>query len=252
MTPNANTVYVITGGNRGIGLGLVKALLARPSTSVIATVRNDEAARALEEIAAAIGVGDGSGLDMITLDLSRAPSPEQVGKAVADLGHNRVDVLINNAGMSRLMVPAVQTAADDLRAAFEVNSIAPLVVFQGLWPLLQKSASPKVVMMTSSVGCITLQELSGGSYGPSKAALNWITRALHLQNEESGLVAVALHPGWVQTGMGEQAARDWGCAHQPPETVQASVRGILEVVDGATRDTVSGTMVTFQGQMLPW
>ncbi|KAG8413627.1 hypothetical protein J3458_012696 [Metarhizium acridum] len=120
--------------------------------------------------------------------------------------------------MSGPMVPAVQTAADDLRAEFEVNSVAPLMVLQGLWPLLPKPAGPKVIMMTSSVGCITFPELCGGSYGPSKAALNWITRALHLQNEESGLVAVALHPGWVQTDMGEQSARDWGHAHQPPKT----------------------------------
>jgi NAD(P)-dependent dehydrogenase (short-subunit alcohol dehydrogenase family) len=248
-----SSIYVVTGGNRGIGLGLVKTLLTRPHTTVIATVRNGETANSLRsEISASVQSAEKSSLHIVELDFSSAPSPQHVSELFAGLGLDHIDVLISNAGVSPPMLPAVQTPAEDLRLAFEVNAIAPLMVFQGLWPLLQKSANPKVVMMTSSVGCITFQELSGGSYGPSKAALNWITRALHLQNESSGLVAVALHPGWVQTRMGEQSAKDWGYPHQPPDTIESSVKGILEVVDSASRETVSGKFVTYQGQILPW
>lgn len=247
------TVYVVTGGNRGIGLGLVKGLLSRPSTTVIATVRNNASATSLkQDISATVKTGDQSNLEIVELDLTAAPSAGKVEEIFSRLGYDHIDVLVNNAGVSPPMFTAAQTPAEDLRVAFEVNTIAPLMVFQGLWPLLQKSARPKVIMMSSSVGCITFQELSGGSYGPSKAALNWITRALHLQNEEAGLVAVALHPGWVQTRMGEKSAKDWEYPHPPPETVDNSVKGVLEVIDGATRDTVSGKFVTYQGQVLPW
>ncbi|KHO01560.1 NAD(P)-binding domain protein [Metarhizium album ARSEF 1941] len=76
-------------------------------------------------------MGDGSGLDLIALDLSRASRPEQVREAVADLGPSRIDVLVNNAGMSGPMATAGQAVAEDLRAAFEVNAIAPLMIFQG-------------------------------------------------------------------------------------------------------------------------
>ncbi|KAM5350421.1 hypothetical protein ACJ41O_006926 [Fusarium nematophilum] len=242
-----NTVYVVTGGNRGIGLGLVKTLLARTSTTVIATVRNDEAAASLEEELSGAAAGKDSAFEIARLDFSTALPPDQIRAAITA---DHIDVLICNAAISPPMTLTAQTPAADLRDAFEVNTIGPLTVFQGLWPLLQKSAAPKLINVTSSVGCITFQEVPGGAYGPSKAALNWITRALHIQNE--GLVAVALHPGWVQTRLGEFSAKEWGYPGAPPETIEGSVNGMLEVIDGATRDTTSGKFVTHKGQILPW
>lgn len=77
------------------------------------------------------------------LDFTRAIAPDHVHKAITSAlestGVDHIDVLINNAGSAQAMVPATETTADDLRAAFEVNAIAPLMVSQGLWPLLQRS-----------------------------------------------------------------------------------------------------------------
>ncbi|KAI9170630.1 Short-chain dehydrogenase/reductase family oxidoreductase [Paramyrothecium foliicola] len=250
-----NTVYVVTGGNRGLGLGLVKTLLARSHTTVVASVRTDEAATGLK--AENITLGEESVLHVMVLDLATAPSPDDVrttlDQAVGD-SIDRIDALINNAGMCPPLVAATHTTAADLRAAYETNAVAPLMVFQGLWPLLQKASSaPKLFMITSSVGSIGGQEpMPGGSYGPSKAALNWITRSLHLQNELQGLVAVALHPGWVQTRNGDIAAKDWNYAPGPPLTIEDSVNGMLEVIDGATRESAGGKFLTQTGQELPW
>ncbi|KAF5025079.1 hypothetical protein F66182_2848 [Fusarium sp. NRRL 66182] len=243
-----NTVYVVTGANRGIGLGLVKKLLARSSTTIVATVRNGRAAATLNDELLSVAAGKDSTFQIVQLDFTAALSPKHIQDAVTKVDH--IDVLVCNAAASPPMTLAAQTPADDLRTAFEVNTIGPLTVFQGLWPLLQKSATPKLVNVTSSVGCITFQELPGGAYGPSKAALNWITRALHMQNGD--LVAIALHPGWVQTAMGEFSAKEWGYPGAPPVTVEDSVQGMLEVIDGATRDTTSGKFVTQTGQVLPW
>ncbi|KAJ4328085.1 hypothetical protein N0V84_001453 [Fusarium piperis] len=244
---NNNTVYVVTGTNRGIGLGLVKALISRPSVTVAATVRNDDAATSLKSDTTSVTKGDNSSLVIVKLDFSNALAPDKIRDAFTV---DHVDILINNAAFSPSMTLAADTPTDNLRAAFEINTIGPLTVFQGLWPLLQKSAAPKVIKITSSVGCITIQEGPGGAYGPSKAALNWLTRALHMQNE--GLVAVALHPGWVQTRMGELCARDWGFPGVPPETIEGSVEGMLQIIEEATRDKYSGKFVTYKGQELPW
>ncbi|KAF5573353.1 Aflatoxin biosynthesis ketoreductase nor-1 [Fusarium pseudocircinatum] len=247
MVSSNNTVWVVTGGNRGIGLGFVKALIARPSVTVIATVRNDQARTTLEDATAGLSNGDGTALRIVQLDFTNAPLPEQIRNAF-DIDH--ADVLINNAAASFKSYPVLDIPTDDLRSAFEINTIGPLTVVQGLWPLLQKSSAPKVVNVSSSVGCITYHEVVAGAYGPSKAALNWLTRALHQQNE--ALIAFALHPGFVNTKMGECAATDWGFPHDLLESVEEAVKGSLEIIDGATREAISGKFVSYKGQELPW
>ncbi|KZL82743.1 aflatoxin biosynthesis ketoreductase nor-1 [Colletotrichum incanum] len=254
-----NTVYVITGTNKGIGLGLVKALLARPSTTIIASVRKDAAAASLKSGAADVTKGDKSELHVMLLDLSTAPSPTAVREAftAATAGTiDRIDILISNAASPFPMLPISTTPAEDFRKAFEINTIAPLMIFQGLWPLMDKPRSAtetpaKFIGITSSVASIETQEpVPGGAYGPSKAALNHITKSLHSQHKN--LVAVALHPGWVQTYMGEFAAKAWNYAAGPPDTIGSSVTGCLQVIDSASRETTSGKFVTQTGQVVPW
>ncbi|OBS25183.1 hypothetical protein FPOA_05718 [Fusarium poae] len=244
---NRNTVYVVTGGNRGIGFGLVRALVARAHSTVFATVRNDKSQSSLEAALKDTPRGDGSTISIVQLDFSTALSPEYIRDAF-DI--DRVDVLINNAAFSPPSYPVLEIPTSDLRSSFEINTIGPLTVTQGLWPYLQMSSTPKVVNVSSSVGCITFQEVVAGAYGPSKAALNWLTQAMHMQNE--GLVAFALHPGFVSTEMGDSAATEWGFPLTMLESVERSVEGILEVIDDATREKTSGKFITNKGQELPW
>lgn len=248
---NSNTVYVVTGGNRGLGLGIVKSLLVRANTTVIATVRNEDGSSTLTRETTAVPKGVGSSLQIVELDLSGIHSTADVREAFeSDIDH--IDVLINNAGGTSPLVPATETTAEDLRAAFEVNTIAPLLILQALWPLLQKSLSPKLIMVTSSVGSIAeMEPMPGGAYGPSKAAQNWLTKALHLENKDRGLIAIALHPGWVQTRAGQFAADQWGFASGPPDTIESSVEGMLKIIDEASNET-SGTFITQTGQILGW
>ncbi|KAM0247608.1 hypothetical protein ACHAQJ_009774 [Trichoderma viride] len=250
-TDKGNYVYVVTGANRGLGLGLVLSLLTRPNTTVIATVRNEEAASALTQESIVALKGLGSRLRILKLDFSIMSSPVEVREAF-NFGIDHIDVLINNAGGAQPMVPAAEITASDLRAAFEVNTIAPLLVFQALWPFLQKSLSPKLIMITSSVGSIAdMEPVPGGAYGPSKAALNWLTKALHLENKDRGLIVIALHPGWVQTRAGQFVADQWGFASGPPDTIESSVEGMLKIIDEASKET-SGKFITQNGQILGW
>lgn len=247
-----NTIYVVTGGNRGLGLGIVKSLLARPNTIVIATVRKEDGVSALTRETMAAPKGLGSSLQILKLDLSTIRSTAEVKEAFDEFDIDHIDVLINNAGQTSPMVPATETTAEDLRAAFEVNTIAPLLVFQALWPLLQKSLSPKLVMVTSSVGSIAeMEPAPGGAYGPSKAAQNWLTKALHLENKDRGLITIALHPGWVQTRAGQFVADQWGFASGPPDTIESSVEGMLKIIDEASSEN-SGVFITQTGQILGW
>ncbi|KAJ5822418.1 Short-chain dehydrogenase/reductase SDR [Penicillium robsamsonii] len=256
MASTANTVYVVTGANRGLGLGLTKRLLERTATTIVASVRNQDAATSLRSNIEGIVIGQNSALHILELDFSTAISPEEIAQvfasAVSTVTH--IDVLICNAGFATPMTPALLTSAEDLRKSFEVNTIAPLLVFQAFWPLMQRSDSaPKLVVISSSVGSIAAQEpVPGGAYGPSKAALNWLTKALHVENEKDGLVSFALHPGWVQTRAGDFVAKEWGYPGGPPLTVEASVKGMLGVIDNATRENVSGKFISLTGDILSW
>ncbi|KAF5649612.1 Aflatoxin biosynthesis ketoreductase nor-1 [Fusarium sp. NRRL 52700] len=247
MASNNNTVWVVTGGNRGIGLGFVRALIARPAVTIIATVRNDQARTYLEDATDDVIRGDGAVVSIVQLDFTTALPPDQIRK-LFDIDH--VDVLINNAAASFKSFPVLEIPTDDLRSAFEINTIGPLTVVQGLWPLLQKASAPKIVNVSSSVGCITYHEVVAGAYGPSKAALNWLRRALHQQNQ--ALIAFALHPRFVSTAMGESAATEWGFPHDLLKSVEEAIEGNLRIIDGATRETVSGKFISYKGQELPW
>jgi NAD(P)-dependent dehydrogenase (short-subunit alcohol dehydrogenase family) len=255
---NSNTVYVITGANRGIGLGLVQAYLARPSTTVVATVRSDAAAASLMAAIDKVEIGSQSLLHVVQLDFSDGATPESIHERFLAATNNidHVDTLICSAGHVPPMVPTITVTAKQLEESFQVNSIAPLITFQALWPLMDRvaapnTASPKLIVLSSSMGSMGgMEPFPGGAYGPSKAAVNYIVKSLHMQMAR--LVSVALHPGWVQTDMGNMVAKEWNYAAGPPDTVEDSVQGILKVVDEATRENVSGKFITQTGAEVPW
>jgi NAD(P)-dependent dehydrogenase (short-subunit alcohol dehydrogenase family) len=255
-----NAVYVITGANRGIGLGLVEAYLTRPSTTVVGIVRSDAAAISLKSVVEKVAKGDKSVLQIVQLDLSKLASPGAVRDSflTATSGISHINTVICSAGHTTPMCPTIAITAEHLREAFKINTIAPLTIFQALWPLMENgvtatSVSPKFIVLSSSLGSIgAMEPFPGGAYGASKAAVNYIVKSLHVQMAQGQLVSVALHPGWVQTTMGNLAAKEWGYDAGPPDTVEDSVKGILKVVDEASRENMSGKFVTQTGIELPW
>lgn len=255
MASSRNKVYVVTGANRGLGFGMVALLLQRASTTIIGTVRSQASAEALASDIKAVSTAAGSRLVTIILDFSRAPEPSVVLERLKDAAPDIdiVDVLIANAGTTSAMPNPLSTSAQALRSEFEVNTIGPLMVFQGLWPLLQKSTLPKFIVISSSLGSIGAQDsLPAGAYGPSKAAVNWLVKSIHQLMGDTGIVSVAIHPGFVKTAMGNFAAAQWGDIIAPNMTVEESVAGVIDVVDGATRENSSGKLIAYDGQEIQW
>ncbi|KAF3492193.1 aflatoxin biosynthesis ketoreductase nor-1 [Arthroderma uncinatum] len=258
MAPN--TVYVITGANRGIGLGLAQTYITRPFTTVVAIVRNGASAAALKDAMDKTTKGENSILYVVQVDFSIPTTPKSIRErftaATGDLGH--VNTVICAAGYITTVVPSIEMTAEQLRECFEVNTIGPLMVLQAIRDLLEKGNEAtglpsKFVVLSSSVGSIGgMEPFPGGAYGPSKAAVNHIVKSIHHQMAGTGLVSVALHPGWVQTAMGNFMAKAWSYSAGPPDTIDGSVKGVVKVVDEATRDNVSGKFVTQNGVEIPW
>ncbi|KAJ9626240.1 hypothetical protein H2203_003872 [Taxawa tesnikishii (nom. ined.)] len=190
------TIYLVTGANRGLGRGLTAALLQRPNTAVIAAVRDPThtSATSLDSLPAA----SGSKAIVIKIDSASETDPST---AMAELqsAHSisHLDVVIANAGISSYYGPLVSTPVAEFVDHWRVNTLGPVLLFQAAWPLLEKSAAPQFVVVSTGVASIgdmaSLPPIPASAYASSKAAVNWLTRKMHFEHER--LVAFPISPG---------------------------------------------------------
>ena len=225
---------LITGANRGIGLGLARQLLSRGDT-VDAAVRDPDSAAQLRALAPA------TRLRIFACDVADQKSVDALAR---DLGDTAIDAVINNAGV---WGGERQTLRDlDLQQAlrtYEVNALGPLRVIRAVLPHLRRGTGKKVLNVTSGMGSIE-DNTSGGWYGyrMSKAALDMATRSLAVDLKSDKIACAVINPGWVQTDMGGPSA---------PTTVDDSVRGILAQLDKLSMDN-TGTFLQWKGGTYPW
>ncbi|KAH8598656.1 hypothetical protein B0O99DRAFT_45946 [Bisporella sp. PMI_857] len=250
----SNTVYLITGANRGIGFGLASILLLRPNTTVIATARNDNT-----DVAAlkALPKADGSTLIIKHLLISTTSTSEVenahrlLAESLKSNGIEKIDVLIANAGVGSSFKSAIETPLSDVLADFYANTLGPISLYQTLVPFLKASANAKFIIIGSILGSIGAM-MSGAptlGYGVSKAGVHYAAKKIH--GEEPEIVVLVVHPGWVQTKNGQNFADSIGVP-APPMTVEQSAGAVLAQVDQATKTTTSGSFVGYDGVVVPW
>ena len=194
---SSNQVWLVTGAARGLGLGLVTVLLQRPNTTVIAATRDPTSnnSKGLHSLAHA----SGSRVILVKIDSESDVDP----KAAIDNLQNQhsidhIDVVIANAAIGAAPAPTASASVDDFRKNYQVNAFAPLLLFQATWPLLQNSKAPKFVGISTCLATISKMEdykRQTVVYGSSKAAMNYIVKKMHHENES--LVAFVVHPGSV-------------------------------------------------------
>lgn len=241
--------YLITGAARGIGKGLLSALVARPNTTVIAAVRNTTTATSS---LSSIPVGPGSKIIIVKLDATvDSDPPAAAAELKSKYSITKIDVLLSNAGLLDTIAPVLETSPDAVRRHFEVNTIGPLTLIQAFFPLLEASETPKFLVITSSIGSIGDMEsfpIPFFAYGVSKAAANYLVRKVAFENPK--VVSAAFNPGWVQTEMGTTAANGVGMK-EAPMTLEASVEGLVKLIDGASLEK-TGTFTAVSGEPIPW
>jgi NAD(P)-dependent dehydrogenase (short-subunit alcohol dehydrogenase family) len=192
---------VVTGANSGIGFETAKGL-ARMGARIIMVARDPARGEVARE---AVQQASDSPIELFLADLS---SVSETRELVDRIGNSceRVDVLINNAGVaygSRTVTP------EGNDATFAVNLLAPFVLSVGLRPVLERSAPARIVNVSSpahKAGRIDLGNLqleSGFSrmkaYANSKLGLNLLTFELARRLEGTGVTCNAVNPGFVNT-----------------------------------------------------
>tara|TARA_R100001377_G_scaffold84610_2_gene68557 strand:- start:203 stop:889 length:687 start_codon:yes stop_codon:yes gene_type:complete len=224
---------VITGANRGIGLGLVQVFLAK-NARVIAACRNPEKATALQELA------QNSALEILPLDVADEAS---ITAFIAALEGKPIDILINNAGTLGGDKQSVDNMDYDAWVqAFVVNTIAPFRLSVGLLANLKKSPRPRIISVSSQMGSLAGEGTGHYAYRSSKAALNKVMRGLAAQLKPEGILLCPIHPGWVKTDMGGSNAQI---------SVAQSAAGIYRLIDTLSA-AKSGQFLAWDGEELPW
>ncbi|MCF7950379.1 MAG: SDR family oxidoreductase [Spirochaetaceae bacterium] len=227
----------ITGANRGIGAGFVRAYLQAGATVYggVRSIRTPEVEQLRERfpqrfIPFQIDVADTTSVQKAFEQLQRSA--------------DRIDILINNAGIAK--EPNEQKLSDiseaDILEVFNVNTIGPLRCVQAAISLLRNSQTPRVIFISSSAASISGQGGGRGvPYCVSKGALNMLAKLLYFHLKDEGITSAAIHPGWVQTDMG---------GSQASLTVDESVASMLQVIENL--DYNSPNYIDYRGEALQY
>ncbi|KAI0426704.1 NAD(P)-binding protein [Xylaria sp. FL1042] len=260
-----STIVLVSGGNRGIGLEIVKALLESNTSSDGAPYHVYLGSRDLQtgkDVAAKLPAAHGNTVSAIQLDIT---SPESVNNAVAVVKaeSGRLDVLINNAGVN---YPTIEDEAIKMRTLYDVNVIGTSRVTDAFRPLLltqpgegknKKKKGKRIIHVTSSMGSTASrynpqfefykQEYT--AYRCTKAALGMLTACHAYELKDQGVIVHAFDPGWAATEFGggdPKVTRELGA-------VDPRVSGMAcrEIVEGR-RDSESEVIVSIKGDTYPW
>jgi NAD(P)-dependent dehydrogenase (short-subunit alcohol dehydrogenase family) len=222
---------LITGASRGIGLGLTRAYLAR-GARVFAVVRRQPSDELL-----ALTHSHGTTLRPILCDLADDQAPAHIGEALQGA---RLDRALFNAGSyGPTHQDPRQVSHAEIAQLFLGNAIAPVRLAQALLPSVREDGV--LAFISSQMASVELARAADMPlYGASKAALNSLLRSWSQAAPQLNLLA--LHPGWVRTGLGGE---------QAPLSVEDSVRGLIEVIE-AQAGQPGCRFLDHQGQVLPW
>jgi NAD(P)-dependent dehydrogenase (short-subunit alcohol dehydrogenase family) len=184
------TVTLITGANKGLGYETARQLIARGHTAYLGA-RNAERGQAA---ASALGGR------FVQLDVTDDSSVETALRVIADR-EDRLDVLVNNAGISTMG----EVTGPNALEVFDTNAIGVVRVTQAALPLLERSENPVVVNVSSALGsfwAVTNPErrqfhFPSIVYGSSKAAVSMLT--VQYAKSFPGIKFNAVEPGFTAT-----------------------------------------------------
>jgi len=221
----------ITGANRGLGLALTRCFAAE-GWRVHACCRHPEKATELKTVA-----GE---LMLHRLEVTDAL---QVSSLARSLAEQPIDLLVNNAAVRCPTAGFGAIDYDDWARCFAVNTLGPMRLAEQFAPLLAAGERRQIVNISSVLGSIA-RTGSGGDYPyrSSKAALNMVTRGLAADLADQGITVFAVHPGWLRSDMGGEAAP------LVPEEAAADLRSLFDRLGPED----SGGFFDRDGAPIPW
>ncbi|MGI9265422.1 MAG: SDR family oxidoreductase [Gammaproteobacteria bacterium] len=246
-------MVLVQGASRGIGLAIVRELLATGQIKKIyATCRNPADASTLRKLAS-----NDQRLSLLALDVTREATIRNAASRVAN-EVDRLDSLINCNGVLHER-PHIQPErrlqeieSDSLARSFQINALGPLLVLREFEQLLKKSDGARVMTLSARVGSISDNEL-GGWYGyrTSKAALNQMmhTLAVEWRRLSRPILCAVMHPGTVSTELSRPFTA--GLAADKLFSPERAAQQLLDVFGRLSMEE-SGGFFAWDGQPIPW
>jgi NAD(P)-dependent dehydrogenase (short-subunit alcohol dehydrogenase family) len=176
-----DSVVLVTGANRGLGLALAKAALAAGAKKVYAAARD----------AASITL---PGVVPVQLDVT---NPSHVAAAARELGD--VSILVNNAGIDRSSPVVGEGSIEKLRAEFETNVVGPIALSNAFAPILKANGGGAIINILSALSWLSFP--STGTYSTSKAAAWAVTNGLRGELAAQNTHVVGAHMAYMDTDM---------------------------------------------------
>ncbi|OQP50872.1 short-chain dehydrogenase/reductase [Niastella yeongjuensis] len=212
---NTSKVWYVTGASQGLGLILVKKLLAS-GYRVAATSRN------VQKLKEAVGVIDADRFLPLVVDLNNLDCiDESVQQTLQVFG--RIDVVVNNAGYG--MTGTVEEIAEqDIRKIFDVNVFAAVNVVKKILPLLREQRSGYIINIGSVAGFVGAP--GWAIYSATKAALAAFSEVLALDLKEFGIHVTVVEPSGFRTGF---------LTHDSLAYTESKIDGYQAVKDTAKR-----------------
>jgi NAD(P)-dependent dehydrogenase (short-subunit alcohol dehydrogenase family) len=201
-------VAVVTGGNRGIGRGIVEALTREGATVALTARVADNAAVAARAVG---GRTMGFPCDVRSYEAVRGVF-QQVERTVGG-----VDILVNNAGIG-LFAAVADLTPDDWRTVIETNLNGVFYCCHEAIPLMRKRGGGYIFNISSLAGVNAFP--GGAAYNASKFGLNGFSEALMQEVRYDGIRVSYLMPGSVATGFGRGGQAKEGWALQPADVAE--------------------------------
>lgn len=189
---------------------------------------------------------------LTTLDVT-APDTISASAAQIQREQDRLDILINNAGVSSLD----PDTRSNLREHFETNTIGPALVTEAFMPLLEKAKDPYLIYVSSVMGSITLKcdqnsplrDIAYTHYRMSKSALDMLVACQQCDYGPKGFKVFAYCPGYVISDLAGEGTRE-DRKRKGGMTADESAKGLVGIVSGE-RDAEMGGIV-HRGGVYPW
>ena len=232
MLASKDRIALLTGANKGIGFEIARQLGKEGNRILIGARDRDRGQTAVANLRS-----EGFAARYVQIDLTELAT---IAGATADIEseEGRLDILINNADITSSGDGAPSAASlEAVRRTFDTNFFGTLAVTQAMLPLLKRSASGRIVNLSSSLGSLTqigdpTSEFASFrfiGYGASKAALNMLTVQLAAELRDSGIKVNSADPGYTATDLNGRRG-----GQTIPEGAAAAIRLALLPDDGPT------------------